>query len=778
MIASLRPKSYHKYLSLPIVGSILDEFTTWSHNRGFTIKTMRNKLKDARLIDAYFQQAGAQCLEDLNQGSFKAAWEHYRHLRPETAGTIRQIEYFLKENDRLALIPTQPKTPIDLELDLFSDHLQRVRGLEPSTIRSHDRYLREFLEQIAYNENPEALATLTIRAVEDFIQICSKRLNRYSLQHVIGYLRAFLRFQHVRSVLQLPLYTMIDTPRIYRLERLPRHLSWETVRKLLSSIDTTNPHGLRDYTMLFLIATYGFRACEVASLTLDDIDWRTCTIRIPQRKTAQELILPLSQAAGDVLVQYLKKSRPQKLPYRQLFLRVRAPLGILKPTAVTETFQLRVRLSGLDIPYQGPHCLRHSYATHLLRQGVSVKAIGDLLGHRDAESTCIYLRLATEELRTVALSVPEECRSDPPIIIGPAKRCSPEKEKKEPRKSEVNQFTTSLLSNEIEKYLQLKRSLGRDYSREAVILYHFDAFIRGSYPSFHDLIGEMFTAWSVTLEHLSPTVRRNHLRLVRNFCLFRQTSYPDSFVPDPLNFPANHQSLSPHILSESDIARILDACRYLQPTALSPLRSVSMRVGILLLFTAGLRRRELLRLTIGDFTSNEGTLLIRATKFHKSRILPLSSSVSAELRAYLSFRNERRLPMETTSPLIWNYHSRPDGRAYTGTGFAQNWRLLCAALGIFTDKGKPPRIHDMRHSFAVNALKHCYIDGEDVQAMLPVLSTYMGHVSIASTYYYLSFVEAIRSEASQRFLEHFGRHLFTGMTAGRKIQVSLSGGGR
>ncbi|WP_244086377.1 tyrosine-type recombinase/integrase, partial [Desulforhabdus sp. TSK] len=83
-----------------------------------------------------------------------------------------------------------------------------------------------------------------------------------------------------------------------------------------------------------------------------------------------------------------------------------------KPTAVTEAFQLRVRLSGLDIPYQGPHCLRHSYATHLLRQGASVKAIGDLLGHRDAESTCVYLRLATEELRTVALPVPEERRSE------------------------------------------------------------------------------------------------------------------------------------------------------------------------------------------------------------------------------------------------------------------------------------------------------------------------------------------------------------------------------
>jgi len=775
MIALLRPKSHQKYFSLPIFGSILDEFTTWSHNRGFTIGTIRNKLKDARLIDAYFQKTGVQRLEDMSQSSFEEAWEHYRHLRPETAGTIRQMEYFLRENGRLESTPSQPKTSIDIELDLFSDHLCKVRGLQFSTIRSHKRYLQEFLVHIGYHKNPEALATLTIKAIEDFIQICSKRLNRYSLQHVIGYLRAFLRFQHEISILRQPLHVMIDTPRIYRLERLPRHLSWETVKQLLSSIATTNPHGLRDYAMLFLIATYGFRTCEVVSLTLDDIDWRAATIRIAQRKTAQELILPLTEAAGDVLVQYLRESRP-KLPYRQIFLRVRAPMGTLKPTAVTEAFQLRVRLSALDIPYQGPHCLRHSYATHLLRQGASLKAIGDLLGHRDAESTCVYLRLATEELRTVALCVPEEHRNETPIVIGPATDCSPKKEKNAPRKSELYLFTPTFLSTEIEQYLNVKRSLGRDYSREAAILSHFDAFMGRCYPSFEDITGEIFTAWATTLERLSPTVRRNHMRIVRNFCLSRQRSQPNSFVPDPLSFPANHQSVSPYILSESDIARLLDACRYLQPTATSPLRSESMRIGILILFTAGLRRSELLHLTIGDFNSEEGTLLIRFTKFHKSRIIPLSLSVNAELRAYLSLRNEKRLPMETISPLIWNRHGSPEGRGYTGTGFAQNWRLLCSALEILTAKGKPPRIHDLRHSFAVNALTHCYFSGEDVQARLPLLSTYMGHVSVASTYYYLHFVEEISSEASERFLQRFGRRLFDGVADVGKTHVCLNGG--
>jgi integrase/recombinase XerD len=90
-----------------------------------------------------------------------------------------------------------------------------------------------------------------------------------------------------------------------------------------------------------------------------------------------------------------------------VFLRVRPPAGVLKPTAVTEVFQTRARRSGLAIPFQGPHCLRHSLAVQLLREGVSLKAIGDVLGHRSVESTCVYLRLATEDLRDVALSVPD-----------------------------------------------------------------------------------------------------------------------------------------------------------------------------------------------------------------------------------------------------------------------------------------------------------------------------------------------------------------------------------
>jgi site-specific recombinase XerD len=222
---------------------------------------------------------------------------------------------------------------------------------------------------------------------------------------VVAHLRSFLRWLAAQGTAPKGLESQIDTPRVYRQEQLPRALRWDTVRALLESIDRTTASGRRDYAMLLLIATYGLRSSEIVALTLDDFAWRHGELRVPRRKVDGVLTLPLSDEAGNAVLDYLRHGRPT-LPTRVLFLRVRPPAGLLKPTAVTEVFQTRARHSGLTIPFQGAHCLRHSLAVQLLREGVSLKAIGDVLGHRSIESTCQYLRLATEDLRDVALSLP------------------------------------------------------------------------------------------------------------------------------------------------------------------------------------------------------------------------------------------------------------------------------------------------------------------------------------------------------------------------------------
>ena len=124
--------------------------------------------------------------------------------------------------------------------------------------------------------------------------------------------------------------------------------------------------GLRDYAIFLLIATYGLRAIEIVSLKVDDIQWRLGRIRIPRHKSNTPLVLPLMDDLGESLVAYLRRGRPE-LRYPELFLRCRALAGVLKPTAVAEAFQRWTRRSGLDIPFQGSHCLRQFFADHLPR---------------------------------------------------------------------------------------------------------------------------------------------------------------------------------------------------------------------------------------------------------------------------------------------------------------------------------------------------------------------------------------------------------------------------
>ena len=237
-----------------------------------------------------------------------------------------------------------------------------------------------------------------------------------------------------------------------------------------------------------------------------------------------------------------------------MFLRIRAPHGPLKPTAVNEIFQHWTRISGLDIPFQGSHCIRHSYAVHLLRQGTSVKSIGDLLGHRNAESTCVYLRLATEDLRGVALPVPQGSPLD--LRINMVNRLRQKLNRKEGIESPSRSSPLrSFLAEEIKAYLQLKHSLGRSYQKRSRTLHSLDDFLVTQHPLSEDLTAEMFSKWGATLHYLSSTVRRRRMQDVRNFCLYRCRSKPRSFVPDPLTFPTNRPPSPPYIVSESEMAR-------------------------------------------------------------------------------------------------------------------------------------------------------------------------------------------------------------------------------
>ena len=310
---------------------------------------------------------------------------------------------------------------------------------------------------------------------------------------------------------------------------------------------------------------------------------------------------------------------------------------------------------------------------------------------------------------------------------------------------------SSPLGPTITSYLTLKRALGRQFRGEADVLSHLDRFLGEQSSSESDTLdSQRFAEWTLTLAHLRPTVRRNRMRIVRNLCLYRRRSVPDCFVPDPSTFPNRHTPLRPHIFTEDQIVQLLRVAAKLRSRADTPLCAEVFRLAIVLLYTAGLRRGELVRLVLGDYDPDQRTLLIRASKFHKSRLVPLSADAASEMDLYLQARN--RLPHAASSPLLVNLWGGL--RAYSGASFGRSLRRLFRRADIRTTQGRVPRVHDLRHTHAVHALLRWYRAGVDVQAKLPLLATTMGHVSIASTAYYLSFLEPVAQAASERFAHH------------------------
>ena len=304
------------------------------------------------------------------------------------------------------------------------------------------------------------------------------------------------------------------------------------------------------------------------------------------------------------------------------------------------------------------------------------------------------------------------------------------------------------------RYVDLKRALGRRFDLPSRTLQSLDRFLHDERAKYRDLNPAAFQAWCHTHEHVTSGVRRVRMLEVCAFCLYRRRTEPQCFVPDPSSFPPYHQRLKPHIFSEAEVARLLSAASGLKRSPLSPLRPEAIRLAIILLFTTGIRRGELLHLTIGDYNRRESTLHIRETKFYKTRLLPINSGIADEIDRYLRARSQRKLAVSPEMALIWN--PSWGGGAYSGTSLRRSLQPLLQKCGIVTAKGKPPRIHDLRHSFAVNALLRWYRAGADVEAKLPLLATYLGHGSAVSTHYYLHFIEPLRTAASARFAKHYG----------------------
>lgn len=307
-------------------------------------------------------------------------------------------------------------------------------------------------------------------------------------------------------------------------------------------------------------------------------------------------------------------------------------------------------------------------------------------------------------------------------------------------------------------FLAHQRTLGRDYTAVEYILEMLRRFVVSQRAD--DLTASLYERWCKKQRHLSPNTLRSRQYVVRKFCLYRQRSEPRCFVPDPA-FAKRRPYIEPVLITEEHITRMLNVIKMLPAASVSPLQSAVMRMAVVLLYTAGLRRGELVRLRLGDIDPQKGVLRICDSKFHRSRLVPLSRDAHRELLCYLRRRLTKPYDQRPGAPLLCNTHGGPC-HGYVGASITQAINRVFLQADVHDEEGRKPRVHDARHSFALQALIRSYRRGDDVQTQLPRLALYMGHVSVISTAYYLRFIPEVAALASRRFGQSFSHLIENG----------------
>jgi site-specific recombinase XerD len=298
-------------------------------------------------------------------------------------------------------------------LDGYGRWLIDVHGLSEGILRRNSRTARMFLQWLGDKAGRDTLPCISISEIDGYLNWRMQELRRATRTAVASSLRSFLRYLRADGVVPNDLSPLVSGPVLYKFEDIPRAFTEEQVKSMLDTTrrDTT-PAGLRDYAILMLLATYGLRAGEIVQLRFEDIDWRAEKLRVRQSKTGNELLLPLVPAVGNAVLNYLRRGRPQT-ELREVFLHARAPLGPFRSgSSLHGVVAHRLKEAGIKVQGRhGPHAFRFARAVSLLRGTVPLKTIGDLLGHRSAESTEVYLRLATDDLRAVSIDLPVKGKS-------------------------------------------------------------------------------------------------------------------------------------------------------------------------------------------------------------------------------------------------------------------------------------------------------------------------------------------------------------------------------
>lgn len=400
------------------IGESIDQYVTWLAEQKYKDRSVFRRIPLLVSFGDFARAHGAESVEGLP-----------RYIEPFINARLEERVRGRKSAERLKRISKDIRNPIQQMLQLvipgfsgkghrkpenpfeglgpgFFVYLRQEKGLRESSIQHYSHYLRQFasyLQSIEFHD----LGHLSPPVLSGFFPEFSKGRGRGSVRDACGVLRVFVRYLYRENILAKDFSAVIEHPQTYRLSNVPRSITWDEVRRMLEAIDKRTPRGKRDHAILLLLVSYGLRAREVAALTLDDIDWRNERLRIPERKAGHSTAYPLSPIVGQAILDYLKLGRPQTAD-RHIFFRTLAPQAAMTHSAVSSTASHYLRKAGIAVSRAGSHTLRHTCVQRLVDADVSLKVIGDYVGHRVPAATRIYTKIAIEPLREVACGDGEE----------------------------------------------------------------------------------------------------------------------------------------------------------------------------------------------------------------------------------------------------------------------------------------------------------------------------------------------------------------------------------
>ncbi len=315
-----------------------------------------------------------------------------------TNNAMHQILTYLRKLGVVSPPVSSCTGPVEVIIERYRQYLMVQRRLESATVRVYINAVRPFLNSRISSDGLDLdLEDLSTADVTTFVVAYCSHQGRGATMLTVA-LRSLLGFLHLEGAIKRPLVAAVPSVAKRRLTSLPKALEPAQVRKLLGSCDCRTRKGRRDLAILTTLARLGLRAGEVATLELDDIDWRAGEIVVHGKGNRVDR-LPLPTDVGEVVATYLHRGRPASAEGRTVFVRVRAPHCALSSGGVTQVVAAAARRAGLGQIHA--HRLRHTVATQMLRNGASLTEIGQLLRHRRALTTAIYAKVDRESLRTI-----------------------------------------------------------------------------------------------------------------------------------------------------------------------------------------------------------------------------------------------------------------------------------------------------------------------------------------------------------------------------------------